>query len=80
MRTRAARVYLCTCVPVYLISHRASGRFPLLRQAQHKVSIPRPRGDVSRTGMESPMLSRSIRSPCGLALSVFTCVRVYLST
>ena len=130
MRTGAARVYLCTCVPVYLISHRASDKFPLLRQAQHKVSIPRPRGDVSRTGMESPVLiyevhadsrcpclpvyvctclldfSRAsdrsprfdsafarrgvphgdgiaraqIRSPCGLALSVFTCLPVYLCT
>ena len=64
------RVYLCTCLPVYLISHRASGRFPCFDSASARRRVPHGDG-IARA---------NIRSPCGLALSVFTCVRVYLST
>ena len=42
MRTRAVRVYLCTCVLVYLI-------FPA-RLTGLPVSIPRPRGDGTHKG------------------------------
>ena len=49
-----------TCVRVYL-----STWFPAARLAGLPVSIPRPRGDASRMGMESPVLF--LRSPCGLA-------------
>ena len=80
MRTGAARVYLCTCVPVYLISHRASDKFPLLRQAQHKVSIrvraatrPARRWNHPCSDTKS-MRTRAVR------VYLFTCVLVYLST
>ena len=69
MRTRAARVYLFTCVLVYL-----STWFPAARLAGFPVSIPRPRGEASRTGMESPVLIYEVhadwRRPC---LPVYLC-------
>ena len=63
-------VYLCTCVPVYLISHRASGRLPRFDSASARRRVPHGDG-IARA---------NIRSPCGLAPSVFTCVRVYVFT